>query len=252
MLNAQRLTVVMPAYNSGKTLEKTFRQIPLAIVDDVILVDDGSRDDTVAISRALGIRTFVHDRNRGYGANLKTCFREALASSADIIVVLHPDCQHDPRYIQAMGALVAEDLYDVVLCSRMLCAGALQGGMPRYKFVCNKLLTGIENVLTGQDLSEYHTGYRAYSARRVATLPLAENSDDFLFDNQILLQAFRFGLRVGEMSCPARYDQDSSSVSFRKSLRYGLGVLKVAAQYCAARLGRNPAPFLREGGRRVL
>lgn len=251
MLDSKKISVVLPAFNSEKTLEKTFRQIPLDVVDDVILVDDGSTDQTVALSKHLGIRTFVHEKNTGYGGNLKTCFREALAAGADIIVVLHPDCQYDPRYIPAMSSLLAQDLYDAVLCSRMLCSGALQGGMPLYKFVFNKALTFFENVLTWQNLSEFHTGYRAYSRQVIATLPLLENEDDFLFDNQILLQIFHFGFRLGELSCPAKYDADSSSVSFWKSVRYGRGVLKTALQYRAARTGLIRVPFLEPKGRRV-
>jgi glycosyltransferase involved in cell wall biosynthesis len=231
MLNGKKIVVVMPAYNAGKTLEKTYAAIPHNIVDEVILVDDQSQDSTAEVARKLGLHTFVHEKNKGYGANQKTCYREALRLDADIVIMLHPDYQYDPRLITAMSSLIAEDIYDVVLGSRILCGKSLSGGMPFYKFVSNRILTLLENIIIREKLSEYHTGYRAFSRQVLETMPLQKNSDDFVFDNQMLLQALYFNFRVGEISCPTRYEKDSSSINFQRSVKYGLGVLWTALEY---------------------
>ena len=237
MIHGRRVVIVMPAYNAARTLGKTIGELPGDIVDDIIVVDDASRDDTVAVARSLGVHTLVHPRNQGYGGNQKTCYAEALSRGADIVVMLHPDYQYDPRLVTAMASLIATGVYDVVLGSRIIGNGAIRGGMPRYKYVCNRFLTLLQNLLMGEKLSEYHTGYRAFSSRVLETLPLAANSDDFVFDNQILAQVFFFGFRVGEVSCPTRYNADSSSVNFRRSCIYGLGVIYTSMQYRLARLG---------------
>ncbi|KAB0664490.1 glycosyltransferase family 2 protein [Oryzomonas japonica] len=228
MLNGNRIAVVLPAYNATKTLERTYREIPLDIVDEVILVDDASRDETPEVARRLGIRTIVHERNTGYGGNQKTCYRTALERGADIVVMLHPDYQYTPRLIPAMASMIAYGEFDVVLASRILGTGALKGGMPLYKYVSNRFLTLVENILLGQKLSEYHTGYRAFSRSVLENLPLENNSDDFVFDNQMLAQVVRFGYRIGEVSCPTKYFTDASSINFRRSVVYGCGVLKTA------------------------
>src|SRR4051812_41624767 len=237
MLANKRVTAVLPAYNAAQTLKHTFDEIPHDIVDDIILTDDASKDDTVAMARTLGIPTIRHDRNRGYGANQKTCYAAALARGADIVVMLHPDYQYTPRLIGAMAALIAGDVYDVVLGSRILMGSAVRGGMPLYKYVANRALTLTENVIIGSKLSEFHTGYRAFSRRVLETLPLLEDSDDFVFDNEMLLQALFFGFRLGEISCPALYEEDSSSINFRRSVVYGFGVLATAARFRLARWG---------------
>ena len=240
----------MPAYNAERTLHRTWSEIPHDIVDEVVLTDDASRDDTVRVARELGIRTMVHETNRGYGANQKTCYAAALERGADIVVMLHPDYQYTPKLITAMAALIACDVYDVVLGSRILVGGAIAGGMPLYKYVANRCLTFAENVVIGRKLSEYHTGYRAFSRRVLASLPLLENSDDFVFDNQMLLQSVYFGFRLGEISCPALYEEDSSSIDFRRSVVYGFGVLGTAARFWLARRGlARPRIFAAEGRR---
>lgn len=221
----------MPAYNAAGTLEKAYREVDRTVVDKIILVDDASSDETVAKARVLGIETLVHDHNSGYGANQKTCYHAALKAGADIVVMLHPDYQYDPRLIPALTHLVATGIYDVAIGSRILGRGATKGGMPLYKYIANRVLTFIENLLIGQKLSEYHTGYRAYSRRLLETVPFDRNSDDFVFDNQILVQAHALGFRIGEVSCPTRYFPEASSIGFRRSCVYGLGVLKTALQY---------------------
>jgi len=231
MVNGKRVVVVLPAYNAAKTLERTYREVPDGIVDEFILVDDASQDDTVAVAERLGIHYHVHPVNRGYGGNQKTCYTEALRRSADIVIMLHPDYQYSPKLIGAMAWLVASDEYDVVLGSRILGAGALKGGMPLYKYIANRILTAVENILVGIKLSEYHTGYRAFSRRVLETLPLNEASDDFVFDNQVLVQAVSFGFRIGEVSCPTRYFPEASSINFRRSVQYGFGVLATAMTY---------------------
>jgi glycosyltransferase involved in cell wall biosynthesis len=231
MLHNKKVVVVLPAYHAARTLEQTCAAIPREVADEVLLVDDGSSDDTVALAQRLGIRVFVHQDNLGYGANQKTCYREALRLGADIVVMLHPDYQYDPRLITAMAAMVASDLYDVVLGSRILGGSALRGGMPRYKYVFNRLLTLFQNVLLGAHLSEYHTGYRAFSRKVLEAMPLLANSDDFVFDNQILTQAIAFDFRIGEISCPTKYFPEASSISFRRSVVYVLGVLATSLLY---------------------
>jgi len=231
MLNGKKIVVVLPAYRAEKTLERTYCAIPRDIVDDILLVDDGSDDCTVAMARNLGISTFVHERNLGYGANQKTCYRLALERGADIVVMLHPDYQYDPRLITPMAGMVASDVYDVVLASRILGNSARAGGMPLYKYVANRLLTALENLLIGSKLSEFHTGYRAYARKALEQLPLLANSDDFVFDNQVLAQAVAAGFRIGEISCPAHYFPEASTIGFARSVRYGLGVIKTSLQY---------------------
>jgi glycosyltransferase involved in cell wall biosynthesis len=250
MIHDKRVAVVMPAYNAAATVERTFRELPAEIVDRVILTDDASRDATAEISRRLGIETLVHEQNRGYGGNQKTCYAAALATDADIVVMVHPDYQYTPRLLTAMASLIANDVYDVVLGSRILGRGALAGGMPRYKYLGNRVLTLVENLMVGHKLSEYHTGYRAFSRRVLERLPLLENSDDFVFDNQMLLQALYFGFRLGEVSCPTRYAPDSSSIDFRRSVVYGFGVLGTGLLYWLARRGlARPAIFSTSGRR---
>ncbi len=231
VFHGKRVAVVMPAYNAARTLEKTYNEIPKGIADDIILNDDSSSDDTIDVARRLGLKVFVHDRNKGYGANQKTCYREALKIGADIVVMLHPDYQYPPRLIPSMVSLVTSGMFDVVLGSRILGNKALRGGMPVYKYVSNRVLTFLENNIIGEKLSEYHTGYRAYSREVLLRLPILENSDDFIFDNQILLQAFYMGFRVAEITCPSSYNKDSSSINFRRSVVYGTGVLRTACQY---------------------
>jgi glycosyltransferase involved in cell wall biosynthesis len=243
MLAGQRVAVILPAYNAAKTLERTFAEIPLDVVDEVILTDDASRDGTVALSERLGIHTLRHDRNMGYGANQKTCYAEALARGADIVVMLHPDYQYSPKLVTAMASMIASGHYDVVLGSRILGRGALAGGMPLYKYVFNRMLTFTENVLLGLKLSEYHTGYRAWSKTVLAALPLERCSDDFVFDNQMLAQAAWAGFSIGEISCPTRYFAEASSINFRRSVTYGLGVLRTAAEFRLARWKLKPSPL---------
>jgi glycosyltransferase involved in cell wall biosynthesis len=243
--------VVLPAYNAAATLERTIAEIPTEIVDDLLLVDDASRDETVALACRLGLPHVVHPKNRGYGGNQKTCYAEALGRGADIVVMLHPDYQYTPKLIGAMAWLVASDEFDVVLGSRILGRGALAGGMPLYKYVSNRALTAVENVLLGVKLSEYHTGYRAFSRQVLQTLPLEENSDDFVFDNQMLAQAVAFGYRIGEISCPTKYFPEASSINFRRSVIYGLGVLGTAATFRLHRWGLRRSPRLDSRGRRL-
>jgi glycosyltransferase involved in cell wall biosynthesis len=231
MLNGKKIIVVLPAYNAAKTLEPTIDELPRDVVDDLILVDDQSKDDTVAVSKKLGIKTVVHPKNRGYGGNQKTCYQTALENGADIVVMLHPDYQYSPKLLAAMASMIAYGEYDCCLGSRILGGTAIRGGMPFYKYLFNRLLTLAQNLLMTQKLSEYHTGYRAFSRSILETLPLDRNSDDFIFDNQMIAQILFFGYKVGEISCPTRYDTDSSSISFSRSVKYGVGVLWVSLQY---------------------
>jgi glycosyltransferase involved in cell wall biosynthesis len=231
MLHGQKIVVVMPAYRAERTLAACHAAIPHDIVDRVLLVDDASDDATVAVARSLGIATHRHPANRGYGGNQKTCYALALAEGADIVVMLHPDYQYEPRLITAMAAMVASGVYDVVIGSRILGNTALAGGMPRYKYVFNRILTAAQNLIAGCKLSEFHTGYRAFSRRVLATLPLAANSDDFVFDNQMLMQALAFDCRIGEISCPTKYFAEASEIGFRRSVVYGLGVLRTSLAY---------------------
>jgi glycosyltransferase involved in cell wall biosynthesis len=250
MIDGKRIAVVMPAYNAERTLEKTVRALP-GVVDIKILVDDSSKDDTAVLSDRLGVQTFVHDRNYGYGRNQQTCYREALNAGADIVVMVHPDYQYTPSLVSAMADMVASGVYDVVLGSRILGGGALNGGMPLYKYVANRLLTAFQNVFLGVKLSEYHTGFRAFSREVLQTLPLLENSDDFVFDNQMLAQCVMFGFRIGEISCPTRYFEEASSINFRRSVKYGLGVLTTTAGFVAHRVGILKLPRFKTGTRKA-
>jgi glycosyltransferase involved in cell wall biosynthesis len=253
MLAGKKITVVMPAYNAAKTLRRTYEEIPREVVDDVLLVDDASADTTVALAKELGIPTFLHKRNHGYGRNQKTCYREALKRGADIIVMLHPDYQYSPKLVSAMSSMIASGEYDVSLGSRILGVGALQGGMPVYKYISNRFLTATQNLLMSYKLSEYHTGYRAFARRVLEELPLEENSDDFVFDNQMLAQVIFFGYRVGEVSCPTRYFPEASSINFRRSVKYGFGVLGTSAQFRIQKMGLGSFRlFNRDGGRLAL
>ena len=236
MINGRKIAVVMPAYNAEKTLEQTVRELP-DVVDIKILVDDSSKDSTAVLSKKLGVLTFVHDANYGYGRNQQTCYREALAAGADIVVMVHPDYQYTPLLVSAMASMVATGVYDMVLASRILGGGALKGGMPRYKYVANRLLTAFQNIFLGVKLSEYHTGYRAFSRELLQTLPLLENSDDFVFDNQMIAQAVMFKFNIGEISCPTKYFKEASSINFQRSVKYGLGCINVATQFRLAKLG---------------
>lgn len=236
MLNGRRIAVVMPAYKAEKTLRRTFDGIPHDIVDHVILTDDASGDATAELARALGIRTLVHDRNRGYGANQKTCYVEALRMGADVVVMLHPDYQYEPRLVTPMASMISSGIYDMVLGSRILGGTAMAGGMPLWKYVANRALTAIENMALGSKLSEFHTGFRAYSREALLAMPILANSDDFVFDNQLIAQAVGLGLRIGEISCPASYHGDASSINFSRSVRYGFGVLGTSAAFVAWRM----------------
>ena len=248
MLNGKKIVVVLPAYNASKTLEMTYSEIPFEFVDDVVLVDDASRDDTAGVAQRLGIRTIIHEQNKGYGGNQKTCYRTALDLGADIVVMLHPDHQYTPRLITAMASMIAYGEFDAVLASRILGIGALKGGMPLYKYIANRFLTLAENILLGHKLSEYHTGYRAFSRDLLERLPLDENSDDFVFDNQMLAQIVWFGYRIGEVSCPTKYFEEASSINFRRSVVYGLGVLKTAVKFRMSHLGLLNSPVFPRSG----
>jgi glycosyltransferase involved in cell wall biosynthesis len=237
MIANRKICVVLPAYNAGRTLEATFREIPREVVDDVILVDDASTDDTLAVARKLGIFAVAHGLNRGYGGNQKTCYSLALGRGADIVVMLHPDYQYSPKLLPAMASMLSSGLYDVVLGSRILGVSALAGGMPVYKYIANRVLTLVENILLGHKLSEYHTGYRGFTRAVIEALPLERNSDVFVFDNQILAQAIYMGFRIGEISCPTSYFPEASSINFRRSVIYGLGVLRTSISFRLACLG---------------
>jgi glycosyltransferase involved in cell wall biosynthesis len=242
MINDKKVVAVLPAYNAAKTLQQTVEEIP-ASVDTCILVDDHSSDETAALAKRLGLQVYVHERNRGYGGNQKTCYAAALQAGADIVVMLHPDYQYCPRLVQPMASMIASGVYDIVLGSRILGGGALRGGMPRHKYIANRALTFIQNLALGAKLSEYHTGFRAYSRELLLSLPLEANSDDFVFDNQLLAQCIYLGARIGEVSCPTRYFPEASSINFRRSTVYGFGVLKTTADCVAARLGLYRKPI---------
>lgn len=249
MVLNKRFIIVMPAYNAAKTLSKTFDELPHDIVDEIILVDDASRDDTVAQAQQLKIDAIIsHNRNLGYGGNQKTCYIAALERGADIVLMIHPDYQYTPKLAGAMGYMIASGVYDVCLGSRILGNETLRGGMPVWKYVANRLLTAIQNQLLGIKLSEYHTGYRAFSRKVLETLPLNANSDDFVFDNQMLTQCAYFGFRVGEISCPTVYAPDSSSINFRRSMKYGFGVIATSLAYCLNKWGLRSDHFLRKDG----
>jgi glycosyltransferase involved in cell wall biosynthesis len=232
MLNNKKIVVVLPAYNAALTLEKTYLEIPMDIVDDVVLVDDASKDETVTVGKQLGIRHIIrHDKNKGYGGNQKSCYNKALELGADIVIMLHPDYQYTPKLIMAMSTIIANDVYPVVLGSRILGKGALKGGMPGYKYFFNRFLTLAQNLLIGQKLSEYHTGYRAFSAEVLRAIDYMANNDDFIFDNEMLSQIFMKGYEIGEVTCPTKYFDEASSINFKRSSIYGLGVLRVSLQH---------------------
>lgn len=245
MLNGKSITVVMPAYNAEKTLEKTFAELPPGVVDNVILTDDFSSDGTPELAARLGITTIQHEQNRGYGANQKTCYSAALKGGADIVVMVHPDYQYTPLLLTAMASMIAYGIYDVVLASRILGNTARVDGMPLYKYISNRFLTFVQNICLGQKLSEFHTGYRAFSREVLETLPLAANSDDFVFDNQMLTQIAFLQFRIGEVSCPTRYFAEASSIGFQRAIRYGVGCLANCGHFLLARAGLRTAPFLR-------
>jgi glycosyltransferase involved in cell wall biosynthesis len=251
MINGKRIAVVMPAYNAEKTLKKTYQEIPNDVVDEVILTDDASQDKTVQVSQELNINTLVHLENKGYGANQKTCYQEAVRRGCDIVIMLHPDYQYTPKLISAMASMIAEGVFDVVIGSRILGNKAMAGGMPVYKYYSNRFLTGVENFIINQKLSEYHTGYRAFSRETLTTIPLLENSDDFVFDNEMLLQTLYFDFNVGEVSCPAKYFEEASSISFRRSVKYGLEVLKTAAKYFMSKKGIKTFPIFDPNGQKI-
>jgi glycosyltransferase involved in cell wall biosynthesis len=251
VFHGKKIVVVMPAYNAAKTIERTYREIPLDLVDEVVVTDDASPDETVEVARRLGLHTLVHERNRGYGGNQKTCYTEALRLGADVVVMLHPDYQYTPKLLPAMIGLITDGPFDAVLGSRVLGGSARAGGMPLYKYVANRLLTFIQNTLGGAKLSEYHTGYRAFSREVIESLALGENSDDFVFDNQMLAQIIHAGFKIGEVSCPAAYFEEASSINFRRSVRYGLGVLVVSVQLFLERHGLASFPIFASEGRRL-
>ena len=242
MINGKKIVVVLPAYNAEKTLSATVYEIP-DIVDESILVDDDSSDGTVELARKLGLTVAVHERNCGYGGNQKTCYNIALASGADVVVMIHPDYQYSPLLVTAMASMVAYGAYDVVLGSRILGGGALDGGMPLYKYIANRLMTAFQNIMLGAHLSEYHTGFRAFSREVLESLPLQHNSDDFVFDNQVLAQCILIKARIGEISCPTRYFPEASSINFSRSLTYGRGVIKTTLQCLLARTGLRSSPL---------
>lgn len=251
MLNGQRIAVILPAYNAAQTLARTVAEIDRTVVDDMILTDDASTDATVELSRALGLHTVVHPENRGYGGNQKTCYATALARGADIVVMLHPDYQYSPRLIPAMASMITSGHYDAVLASRILGGGALSGGMPLWRYLGNRGLTLMQNILLGQKFSEYHSGYRAWSRRLLESVPFERCSDDFVFDNQMITQALYVGFRFGEISCPTRYFEQASSIDFPRSLTYGLRVLETALRFRLARAGLKSWPLVeapRAGG----
>ena len=244
VLNNKKVVVVLPAYNAEKTLETTYGEIPFDLVDDVILVDDASSDDTLKIAEKIGIRhTIRHDSNRGYGGNQKTCYRKAMELGADIVIMLHPDYQYTPKLIPAMASIIGSGLYPVVLGSRILGKGALDGGMPLYKYIANRALTLVQNLLMSQKLSEYHTGYRAFSREVLNRINFVVNSDDFVFDNQMLAQIFYAGFPIAEVTCPTKYFKEASSINFKRSAAYGLGVIKVAIGYRLQKLGWLKLPM---------
>ena len=238
MINQKKITVVLPAYNAAKTLEITYKEIPFDIVDEVILVDDGSKDDTVSVAKRLGIKhIIIHDKNKGYGGNQKTCYNKSLELNSDVVVMLHPDYQYTPKLIHSMCYLIANEVYEVVFGSRILGRGALKGGMPVYKYIANRILTLIQNILMNQKLSEYHTGFRAFSANVLRSIDYNGNSDDFVFDNQMIAQIFYAGFDIAEITCPTKYFDDASSINFMRSSIYGIGVLKTSLAYLLQKIG---------------
>jgi glycosyltransferase involved in cell wall biosynthesis len=244
MIHGKRIVVVMPAYNASATLEKTYWELPLDMIDDVVLVDDASKDDTVEVAARLGITTVVHPKNRGYGGNQKTCYQTALRLRADVVIMVHPDYQYDPRLVLAMVAMIADGPYDAVIGSRILCGTAMEGGMPWWKYASNRILTLVENLCLGAKMSEYHTGFRAFSRRVLESMPLESYSDDFVFDNEMLADVLLSGFAVGELSCPTKYFQEASSINFQRSVRYGFGVLRVSGRGLLRRCRLMPQPIL--------
>lgn len=251
MLNEKKIVVVLPAYNAEQTLERTYREIPLEIVDGVLLVDDKSADRTVALARSLGIETITHDSNYGYGRNQKTCYEWALRRNADIVIMVHPDYQYTPKLISAMASMIAFGVYDAVLGSRIIGGKALEGGMPLYKYVANRFLTAFENICLGSKLSEFHTGYRAFSREVLENLPLNENSNDFVFDNEMLAQIIYFGYRIGEISCPTKYFGEASSINVSNSMKYGFGVIHTSLKFVIEKLGMRKNPIFDPDGRKL-
>ena len=243
MINNKKIIVIMPAYNAEKTLKQTYEEIYRDFVDEIILVDDHSNDKTLEIARDLGIKTIQHDKNLGYGANQKSCYKSALENGADIVIMLHPDYQYTPKLIPAIASMLAFEEYDTVIASRMLGNSALKGGMPLYKFLANKFLTGFENLCTGEKLSEYHTGFRGFTRKSLENIPYENLSDDFLFDNEILALLMFKGFNIGEISCPTKYFKEASSINFVRSCKYGFGVLKVSLEYVLARIGIKSGIF---------
>ena len=244
MINGRRIGVVLPAYNAAATLSRTVAELDREVIDEIVLVDDASTDQTVALARELGLEPIRHELNLGYGGNQKTCYRRVLELGVDIIVMVHPDYQYSPLLVPAMASMIAYGEYDLVLGSRILAQNSVARGMPRYKYVANRFLTFVENIFLRQKLSEYHTGLRAFSSTLLAGLPFERNSDDFVFDNQIIAQAISAGARIGEVSCPTRYETDSSSINLRRSIRYGLGVLRTCGQYRLHKHGLRRYPYL--------
>ena len=237
MIRGKKVVVVMPAYNASKTLRTTCAEVPMDIVDEIILVDDASCDETVAVAKELGLKTIVHPKNRGYGGNQKSCYKTALEAGADIVIMLHPDYQYTPKLVSAMAYILESGLYDVVLGSRILGGQALKGGMPMYKYISNRFLTMAQNMLMGAKLSEYHTGYRAFTRKVLETVPIERNSDDFVFDNQMLSQIHYQGFSIAEVTCPAKYFKEASSINFVRSMRYGFGCLWTALQFRLSKMG---------------
>jgi glycosyltransferase involved in cell wall biosynthesis len=238
MIQGKKLVVVLPAYNAARTLESTYSEIPHDIVDEVVLVDDASADDTSALAAKLGIRHVIrHEKNRGYGGNQKTCYLKALELNADIVIMLHPDYQYTPKLIPSMADMISSGLYDMVLGSRILGKGALKGGMPMYKYIANRFLTLIQNILISEKLSEYHTGYRAYTIDILRTINFENNSEDFVFDNEFISQTVYAGFKIGEISCPTKYFKEASSINLSRSITYGMGVLRVSFQHFFNKIG---------------
>ena len=249
MIFDKTVTVVLPAYNAAQTLEKTYNEIPFDIVDHVILVDDCSKDNTLEVAKKIGIKHIVHHEiNQGYGGNQKSCYKKALELNSDIVIMLHPDYQYTPTLLHSMSYIIANDVYDVVLGSRILGGGALRGGMPIYKYIANRGLTLFQNILMGQKLSEYHTGYRAFSGKALRSIDFSLNSDDFIFDNQMIAQLFYQGFEIAEITCPTKYFEEASSINLRRSIKYGLGVLGVSCQYFLHKRGIVKYKYLGKKG----
>ena len=249
MINNKKVVVIMPAYNAEKTLEQTYNELYRDIVDEIILVDDNSSDRTKEVAQKLGITTIVHDQNKGYGGNQKTCYTAALKANADIVIMVHPDYQYSPKLVPAMATMLAFDEYDACIASRFIGKGALEGGMPLYKFIANKCLTWFQNMLTGERLTEYHTGFRAFTREVLETLPLKDCDDDFIFDNEMLALIFYKGYTIGQISCPTKYFPDASSINFMRSCKYGFGVLNVSILYALAKSGLYKSKIFKKNAR---